>query len=265
MTWGQHLFLYGLLAIIPVYRYNEYKSSTKEDEAVTLKNISLKRNTLGERAYHSIRDEIIALRLCPGEMIFEPELASKLGISRTPVREAFSMLVKEELIEILPSRGARVALISEQKVNEAQIVRETLEVKAFTDAAAIWDRQEDQYKRAEAQILEIIELQKEAAAKKEYIRFVHLDEDFHNAILEQTGNQTLLSVVYQMRGHLNRMRYLELEEAHHTKEAIIQHEKILQAIQDNNVKETEDLLLKHLRVLELIRPEIIKKYSHYFK
>ncbi|MFD2117890.1 GntR family transcriptional regulator [Paenibacillus yanchengensis] len=232
---------------------------------MTLKNVSIKRNTLGEKAYLSIRDEIISLRMTPGEMIYEPDLAEKLGVSRTPVREAFSMLAKEELIEILPSRGARVAFISEQKVNEAQVVRETLEVKAFTDVAKIWDKELDQFKRAESKILDIIQFQKEAAAKKDYIRFVHLDEDFHNAVLEQAGNQTLLSVVYQMRGHLNRMRYLELEEAQHAQQAILQHEKLFQALQDNHVTEIERLLLDHLRVLELIRPEIMKKYSHYVK
>nr|WP_275901210.1 GntR family transcriptional regulator [Paenibacillus periandrae] len=164
----------------------------------------------------------------------------------------------------MPSRGARVALISEQKVNEAQAVRETLEVKAFTDLAKIWNGADDKYKKAELQILETISKQKEVVAKEDNILFVHLDEDFHNAILELAGNQTLQSVVHQMRGHLNRMRYLELEEAHHAGEGIKQHEHIFQAIKANQVQDTEELLLQHLRKLELTRPQIIKKYGHFF-
>src|SRR5579875_1929969 len=98
-----------------------------------LNKVSTSRKTLGEGAYQEIRNAIISLQLKPGQMISENELATSLGVSRTPIREALLMLNREALVEILPQRGARVAHINEHKVQEARFVRESLEVSAFTE------------------------------------------------------------------------------------------------------------------------------------
>ena len=103
--------------------------------------IEQNRQTLGEKAYSSIRNAIITLRLKPGQMVYESKLAQSLGVSRTPIREAFRTLLTEELIEILPQRGARIAYISEKKVQETSFVRECLELSAFEEIAKKWDAQ----------------------------------------------------------------------------------------------------------------------------
>jgi DNA-binding GntR family transcriptional regulator len=222
------------------------------------------RKTLGEVAYKAIRDEIIALRLEPGQMIYENELATSLGVSRTPIREAFVMLLKEELIEVLPQRGARVAYLSVKKVDEARFVRESLEISAFRNVARNWNENETRYKKLRIDAKQLLEEQKSAAANGEYVEFLHLDEAFHQVILENIENQTLLSVVSQMRGHLNRMRYLELKEAHEMSKLISQHENIFKAITVNDEQKTEDLLAHHLKQVKDELPKIIKKYTNYF-
>lgn len=230
-----------------------------------LTQISKQRKTLGESAYKEIRDAIISLRLEPGQMVYENELASSLGVSRTPVREAFLMLLKEELIEILPQRGARVAYLSRKKVEEARFIRESLEVSAFREIAKSWNEEEEMYRNARAQAEDLLKQQQAAAAGGEYIPFLHSDEAFHNLFLGLTGNQTLLSVVFHMRGHLNRMRYLELKEAHHMTILIEQHEKLLRAVAGNDEQAAEQILMHHLRQLEPDIPKIIAKYAGYFK
>lgn len=222
------------------------------------------RKTLGEVAYKAIRDEIISLHLEPGKMVYENELASFLGVSRTPVREALLMLLKEELIEILPQRGARVAYISVKKVEEARFVRESLEISAFKTVARNWNENEAHYRKLRFEAMQLLEDQQNAASNGEYIKFLVLDEAFHQVILEQIENQTLLSMVTQMRGHLNRMRYLELKEAHQMTKLVSQHESILNAISSNDEQKTESLLGHHLQQLKDELPKIIQKYSHYF-
>lgn len=222
------------------------------------------RKTLGEVAYKAVRDEIISLRLKPGQMIYENELASSLGVSRTPVREAFLMLLKEELIEILPQRGARVAYISMKKMEEARFVRESLEISAFKTVAKNWNKNEDRYIKFRNEATQLLEEQQNAVSNGEFIKFLHLDETFHQIILEQIDNQTLLTVVSQMRGHLNRMRYLELKEVHHMTKLVSQHESILYAILSNDEQKVENLLRHHLQQVNDELPRIIQKYAHYF-
>jgi GntR family transcriptional regulator, rspAB operon transcriptional repressor len=222
------------------------------------------RNTLGKAAYAKIREEIITLNFKPGQMLSESELAAALGVSRTPIREAFLNLLQEELLEILPQRGARVALISVKKVKEARFVRESLEISAFKSVARNWDADDLRYKEIQAKALELIEKQHKAALKGESIEFMQHDETFHQLFLELVENQTLISVVSQMRGHLNRMRYLELKTPNHMENVVSQHQTILKAVSSKNEEKTEKLLLHHFSHKQDELPEVIEKYSEYF-
>ncbi|GGI45658.1 GntR family transcriptional regulator [Paenibacillus marchantiophytorum] len=232
---------------------------------MALQELSTNRKTLGIKAYQAIRDEIISLQIKPGEMIYENGISAQLGVSRTPVREAFNMLLKDELIEILPQKGAQVALISQQKVAEAQYVRECLEVSTFKIVASMWNSKEAKFRELEDEINNIINQQEQAVAEQNYVSFVALDGQFHEKILSVIENRTVLVVMNQMRAHLNRMRYLELLEARHEQIGIDQHKEIFAAIRANDPSKTEILLAWHLRILDDVRPDIIKKYSHFFK
>jgi DNA-binding GntR family transcriptional regulator len=229
------------------------------------KPLSIERKTLGETIYNEIRNKIISLEIKPGEMIFENNIAAEYGVSRTPVRQAFYILAQEELIKILPQRGARIAYLSIEKVNEAQFIRESLEVSIFEKVAEMWDRTNKSYAEAEEKILAIIKSQKDSIKNKDYIRFIYLDEEFHNSIIETSKNRTLLMVVNNMRAHLNRIRFLELQEANYEKQAILEHEEIFQAIIKNDVITTGKLLKNHLKVLETFRMEIFEKHKDLFK
>lgn len=231
---------------------------------MALKQISHTRKTLGGKAYQAVRDEIISLRFRPGEMIYENAIAAKLGVSRTPVREAFYMLQQEELIEILPQRGARVAYLSVQKMKDAQFIRESLEISAFVAVAKMWDKNQEIFQQAEKKINHVLAEQEKVIESQDYTRYVYLDEEFHNHFLELTNNSRLLTIVDQMRAHLNRMRYLELQEAHHVKESYQQHIAIFQAVWEKDERKTRKLLKEHLHLLIDIWPRIIEKNEELF-
>jgi DNA-binding GntR family transcriptional regulator len=232
---------------------------------MTIDSISAERKTLGEIVYQKIRNKIISLDLKPGEMIYENPIASEYGVSRTPVREAMNMLAQEGLIEIFPQRGARVAFLSVAKLQEAQFVRESLEISVFFKVAEVWDASKDNYKQAEEEIVLIIQNQKDSIEIQDYLQFVRLDEDFHNTIINLSGNHTLLTIVKQMRDYLNRLRYLELQEAHHEKVAITQHEEIFKAIKNNDAMYTIELLKQHLNLVnEDFRSRIFENHRDMF-
>jgi DNA-binding GntR family transcriptional regulator len=220
------------------------------------------RKSLGEQVYDSIREGIVSLQLEPGQMIYENELAETLGVSRTPIREAIRMLVSEELLDVLPQRGTRIAFISERKVTETRFIREQLELGAFRVAAKVWDA--ELHKETRESIQRLLEKQHAAVAEENISLFLQLDEAFHRAIMEVTGNATLLNVVYHMRGHLNRIRYLVLKQFHPMDRVIEEHHELFAAIEQGDEAATVRLLEAHLGKLDYEIPELRKVYPNYF-
>lgn len=229
-----------------------------------LPSLSTKRGTLADHAYEVLRDAIVTLRLKPGQQVFEAELGESLGVSRTPIREAFRRLLAEELIEVQPQRGALVAYMTKQKIAEARFVRICLEVNAFKEVAKKWDSADPRYHRLHDQVTALLQEQQSMVAEQDFDRFFQLDEQFHFAILEMTGNRTLISIIHQMRGHLNRMRYLELQETKHMRRLVEEHEAIFEAVVAGDSELTEILLDRHIRWLETNMPELIRKYPQFF-
>ena len=84
--------------------------------------------TARDYALRILKDNIVAMELEPGAMVSENELAAQMGLSRTPVREALMDLAKFHIVEVLPQRGSRIALIDYALVEEARFARQVLEV-----------------------------------------------------------------------------------------------------------------------------------------
>lgn len=227
--------------------------------------ITGKRETLSDHAYQVIREAIVSLRLLPGQQVFEAELGQSLGVSRTPIREAFRRLVAEELIEVKPQRGAQITYISRKKIAEARFVRVCLEVSAFKEVAKQWDPNDSRFQKLEEHVKGILADQRRVIAEENADMFFQLDEQFHYTILETTDNATLISIINQMRGHLNRMRYLELRVEKHMKKLAAEHEAIFDAVVSNDPERAEQLLSEHIRWIEPGMDDIVEQYPHYFK
>ncbi|MCM3652595.1 GntR family transcriptional regulator [Metabacillus litoralis] len=227
-----------------------------------ISSISTSKN-LGEQAYETLRDSIITLQLEPGLTIFESEIAASLNISRTPIRDAFQFLISEGLIEVLPQRTKRIASISESKVKESGFVRLSLESSAFKLVARNWGDSE-QHNIAEKQINRILHEQSEAAEQQDVVQFLQLDEAFHRCILQLAGNKTLLGVVYHMRGHLDRFRYLAMKELVLTKNLIHEHEELFASLKRQDEGKVEQLLEHHLGKFDLEIPRLREAFPDYF-
>lgn len=223
---------------------------------------TLQRKSLRDYVYASIRDSIVTVKLEPGRMLYENELADMLGVSRTPIREAIRLLASEQLIEVLPQKGTRIALISQRKVNEVQFIREQLETGAFQLAATLWDPIAHQSIKRE--IEEIMLNQQAAAQANDLVRFFELDERFHHAVMMVTGNETLLTIIAQMRAHLNRVRYLSLQKHHHMDRIIQEHVGLLEAIERNDAAASIQLLRAHIGRFGHAVTELRTTYPQFF-
>lgn len=220
--------------------------------------------SLSEHAYETIRDSIITLQLEPGQPIYENELADSLQISRTPIRDAFHLLLSERLVDVMPQRNKRVAHISELKVRESSFIRLSLESSAFRLVARHWSDTEKHVK-AGRRIDQLLREQSEAAERQDIVQYLQLDEAFHRCILQLAGNETLLEVVCHMRGHLNRFRYLAMKELVLTKHLTLEHEELFDLLKRRDENGAVRLLERHLGKLDEEFPRLREQFPGYFR
>lgn len=219
--------------------------------------------SLGGRIYEQLRDDIVYLRLEPGRMIYENDIAASLRVSRTPVREAFRLLAGEELVEILPQRGTRIRPISVRKVNEVRFVRKQLETGAFCLAARMWDT--SVAARHESRLRQLLDEQQAAVEREDVVLLLKLDEEFHRTIMSITENRTLLQVVGHMRAHINRLRFLALREFRQLQRVVTEHVRLFDCIRAGDEGLAASALDDHFSRLDVELPRLREMYPHYFE
>ncbi len=141
-----------------------------------------------DRAHAFLRDEILSGRLAPGTMLSENELASTLGMSRTPVRSALTRLQDEGWLTIYPQRGALVRLVTEQELRESGEVRHALESAGVQRGSA------ELRERLADELAHNVEEQVNALRGGDLRAFTSLSMRFHRAFVAMAGNDTMLAI-----------------------------------------------------------------------
>lgn len=206
------------------------------------------RLAIAPQVYERLRRSITTLAILPSEALSEKDLALQLGVSRTPVREALIRLADEGLIDILPQRGSFVAPIRLRDVEEAQFIREALEVAVVRRLAG----------QASAAFLLAGEAsladQAEAARQGDRERFLDLDEAFHRSLCEEAGLPRSWRVIQTVKLQMDRVRYLSLPEAGHLQHLLAQHSRILKTLALGHPDEAAANMSGHLQeVLRTVR------------
>jgi DNA-binding GntR family transcriptional regulator len=209
--------------------------------------------------YTALRDAIVAGQLEPGRQISENELAARLGVSRTPIREALQRLREERLVAVVPQYGTFVTHISESAVSDAQFVREALECAAIR-GTALRARDSDL-----AALEAIVRRQDAAREANDFDSFYVLDDELHQLLCDLSGHDIAWSLSQRAKGHLNRIRRLSMPEPGYMMEMIGEHRAVVAAVAAHDPDEAEQTLRHHLRMVLSTLPAIREQHPDYFE
>jgi DNA-binding GntR family transcriptional regulator len=232
---------------------------SKEMEALLPVAERSRRGPARAHVYTALRDAIVSGQLEPGRQISENELAARLGVSRTPIREALQRLREERLVAVVPQYGTFVTHISESAVSDAQFVREALECAAIRGTAL---RARDQDLGA----LEAIVRRQDAAREaNDFDSFYVLDDELHQLLCDLSGHDIAWSLSQRAQGHLNRIRRLSMPEPGYMMEMIGEHRAVVAAVAAHDPDEAEQTLRHHLRMVLSTLPAIREQHPDYFE
>lgn len=183
-----------------------------------------------DRAYASLREDIMEWRLAPGTVLAEVEQSERLGVSRTPLREALARLAADGLVAAQGGRGLVVTDVSTENIEQLFELRQALEQEAARRAAARRDRDvfvalRDEF-RAAPDLL--------AGADPSRAAYYDLVSRFDAAVDDASGNPYLVGALRSLRPHLVRIRRVAQDDPARLRAAAGEHLLIVEAIVDGD-------------------------------
>ena len=208
----------------------ELNFTVKMDEYLPLRDV----------VFNTLREAILRGELKPGERLMEIQLANKLGVSRTPIREAIRKLELEGLVLMIPRKGAEVAQITEKSLRDVLEVRRALENLAVQLACLRMSPQTLADLKAAARAFE------EILGGEDVTAVAEADVAFHDVIYMATDNQRLISLLNNLREQMYRdlVEYLKKKECH--KQLLWEHQEIIRAIEAGEIDVATKITEQHI-------------------
>lgn len=208
---------------------------------------------LRDVVFNTLRQAILKGELEPGERLMEIQLADRLGVSRTPIREAIRKLELEGLVLMIPRKGAEVAKISEKSLRDVLEVRRSLDELAI-ELAIQRMTEEDLQKLEEAQ-----KSFRKAVQSGDAMTIAESDEHYHDIIYNATGNSRLVQILNNLREQMYRYRLEYIKDEDKRQILVVEHEQILKAIQGRRVTEAKIAIREHIDNQEITVSRNIKE------
>lgn len=208
-----------------------------------MKDISLKIDDylpLRDVVFNTLRNAILTGELEPGERLMEIKLADKLGVSRTPIREAIRKLELEGLVVNTPRKGAEVANISSEDLRDVLEVRRSLEILATNLAC-------DKITEAElSKLYANIESFKISIETEAATEIALTDVGFHDIIYRATGNARLIQILGNLREQMYRYRLEYIKDHDSWNRLLTEHTAIYNAIKNRDKEAAATAILTHI-------------------
>jgi DNA-binding GntR family transcriptional regulator len=205
------------------------------------KKLSLDRVNLPVRVFDILRHRIIANEIPFGTKLTEDSLARELGVSRTPIREAFNRLAQDGLVTVLPGRGAFVATLAFSDMVQLLDIRETLEGMAAGLAT----------KRITKPELEKLRQQMEREIRKsekhEYRGYLDVDRQFHEAVIAACGNRHLYQLMKSLRDRIQMLRLRSVMLPGRARKSFQEHLEIIDALEAQDPALAQERMRTHIR------------------
>jgi DNA-binding GntR family transcriptional regulator len=210
---------------------------------------------LRDIVFNTLRQAILKGELAPGERLMEVSLAQKLGVSRTPVREAIRKLELEGLVLMIPRRGAEVARISEKNLRDVLEVRRGLEDLTMELACQ---------RISESQIVELKKANvnfENSLTSNDVTMIAEADERFHEIIYKATGNDKLVQVINNIKEQMYRYRLEYIKDSAKRQKLVAEHKAIVAALEQRSLKDAQDRMRAHIDNQEIPVKNNIKSGS----
>lgn len=195
---------------------------------------------LRDVVFRTLRQAILTGEMKPGERLLEIHLANKLGVSRTPIREAIRMLELEGLVIMVPRRGAQVAQITEKSMSDV------LEVRCALDVLAVELACERITAEAVEELREACREFEKATATKDVHVIAKADVAFHDIIFKAAGNPRLTQMINNLAEQMYRYRFEYIKDESQHQMLIKEHCLICESIEKRDVETAKEAIRKHI-------------------
>lgn len=208
-----------------------------------MENLELKSDAylpLRDVVFHTLREAILKGDLKPGERLMELQLAEKLGVSRTPIREAIRMLQQEGLAVTIPRKGAEVAKMTEKEMEDVLKIREALEVLAVQLACETISKEQLDLLAEKAAEFE------QAVQTKNIKKIAEADMNFHDLIYHAAENPRLIGMLNHLREEIYRYRVEYLKNEMNYPHLIEEHQQVLYGLLNKDKEYVAEMMKKHV-------------------
>lgn len=195
---------------------------------------------LRDVVFNTLREAILRGDLVPGERLMELQLAAKLGVSRTPIREAIRMLEQEGLAITIPRKGAIVAGMTEKDMQDVLEIREALEELSVQVACDKITEEEV------ARLRENMENFEDSLKSGDLKRMAEADVEFHDVIYQATDNLKLINMLNNLREQMYRYRVEYLKNPSNHEQLLREHEAIYRGILEKDKDAVTEMIRKHI-------------------
>lgn len=195
---------------------------------------------LRDVVFNTLRQAILRGEMEPGERLMEIQLAQKLGVSRTPIREAIRKLELEGLVIMIPRKGAEVAHITEKDMKDVLEVRSTLEELVVELAIKNATNEKIEELKSANKVFE------SAIVSKDVVGIVDADVKFHDILYSMTDNARLIQIINNLREQMYRYRLEYVKDARTHSILISEHNDIINQIREKNVEVAKTVIHQHI-------------------
>jgi DNA-binding GntR family transcriptional regulator len=206
-----------------------------------------------DKVYEALKEFAVEYHFKPGERVNEVELGARLGVSRTPVREALNRLARDGFMSFVPNRGFYARDISPEGVQELYELRAAIELAAFrlacqrgTDseiagAAAIWEGNS------------------EPGANPDWARIAEADEAFHVSVVRMSRNGQMIAALESINSLIRFFRRIDLESSRRRTSLYNEHDRIIECLKRRDAKQGSDLIERHITLSSAHAIEVAKE------
>jgi DNA-binding GntR family transcriptional regulator len=217
------------------------------------------RQTSTDRVFEHLHDAIVSLEIPPGSKLSEAEVAQQFGVSRQPVRDAFSRLCHLKLLRIRPQKPTVVRGFTEHAVTQSRFIRLAVELEVINRACGMWDA------GCSRTVQRNLDQQRAAVAADQWEEFHQLDFQFHALICEISNTRHAIDAIESCRRATDRMCILSLDRDREVDLILDDHQHIANALEKRNAVTASGVMRQHLSRLDSIIEEVKQSHAEYFE